>query len=58
MIIQKRRINNVGTYLKRLGDIERFYVCVKNSSKNREVLRDKKCMYERLKTELKWFLVQ
>ena len=34
MIIQKRRINNIETYMKRLGDIEQFYICVKNCSKN------------------------
>ena len=45
MIIQKQRINNVATYMKRLGDIDQFYICVKNSSKNRDILKEKNiCM--------------
>ena len=45
MIIQKRRINNIETYMKRLGDIEQFYICVKNCSKNFDVLKKKNiCM--------------
>ena len=41
MIIQKQRINNVVKYMKRLGDIDQFYICVKNSFKNRDVLIEK-----------------
>ena len=45
MIIQKQRINNVAKYMKRLGDIDQFYICVKNSFKNRDVLIEKNvCM--------------
>lgn len=45
MIIQKRRINNVKTYITRLGKIEEFYICVKNYDKNIDILRKKQiCM--------------
>ena len=46
MIIQKRRINNIETYMKRLGDIEQFYICVKNCSKNFDVLKEEKYLHE------------
>lgn len=41
MIIQKRRINNIETYMKRLGTIKQFYICVKNCTQNKNLLIQK-----------------
>lgn len=41
MIIQKRRINNIETYMKRFGTIKQFYICVKNCTQNKNLLIQK-----------------
>lgn len=41
MIIQKNRIISVKKYLEFLGEVEQFYVCVKNDPDNLELLRKK-----------------
>lgn len=41
MIIQKKRINNVDTYIERIGNVEKFYVCVKNNTENCQILKQK-----------------
>lgn len=40
MIIQKKRINSINKYINQLGDIRKFYICVKNSPENFNILKN------------------